>query len=430
MNTTVGLQASLHSSLSNDSTTIMKNDSFEPSPIDSRYSNDAMEFDADELLKSPLFNDSGLNRGSANDASFGTSGENYFGSFALEGNKSTVNEASFGTFNMEDDGAPFEQASRSSSDEPYSYEGNFGADEHNFQPPSRSSSCESKSYDTYGENDPSEFRRQPLSRASSMSSEDLSTTMISNEFRKYDISMMQSGYDTSPINAVVSVSSYSSESHDGGFEQSHTGFGHGRAVSDAPGSQHSQLMQMRAALEQSYKRNEPVSRAPPTRTQSYMGKSSLSSSLHERPTRMQQRQADPLGSQSMHVPSSKSFNSRQEVNDQSPAVLTEAMEKLCDSMRRSAMTRTMVKQISSRSLSRAGSSRGVSRSNSAAMLSKRSLDDSGGRSVAALRRNQSAKHQLDHSGRGVYRNGSHQSLSGMRNKGFNLQVDGRNVGQF
>lgn len=133
-----------------------------------------------------------------------------------------------------------------------------------------------------------------------------------------------------------------------------------------------------------------------------------------------------------------------------PKPLNNAMEKLCESMKRSAMTRNLVKQISSRGVTRQGSARGmVVRQNSArGMLarqnssrggalvmgqgsSRRLMDDSSGRS-APIRRMSSmnAKHTLQHHGRGVFRHDSQQSLNNSAHGAMGLNIDGRNMGTF
>ena len=103
--------------------------------------------------------------------------------------------------------------------------------------------------------------------------------------------------------------------------------------------------------------------------------------------------------------------------------VNEAMEKLCESMKRSAMSRCLVKQYSS--------GRGVSRHGSGSLYAMRqaagrsnAMDDSSGRS-APIRRLSSAKHQLHHPARGVYR---HDSQGANSTRSVNLQIDGRNMG--
>jgi hypothetical protein len=130
------------------------------------------------------------------------------------------------------------------------------------------------------------------------------------------------------------------------------------------------------------------------------------------------------------------------------APLSEAMEKLCESMRRSAMSRNLVKQLSGRSLVKQGSARQLpSRNNSGALMrqgsqrgltkqgSQRSLmDDGSGRgpgtpaAAVPIRRVSNTKHHMQHAGRGLHRHNSNQNLGGQSNHGINLQVDGRNVG--
>ena len=147
------------------------------------------------------------------------------------------------------------------------------------------------------------------------------------------------------------------------------------------------------------------------------------------------------------------------------APLGEAMEKLCESMKRSAMSRNMVKQLSGRSLVKQGSGRQlVPRQNSGLMVrqgsnrslmhqgsqrslvhqsSQRSLikqgsnrslvDDGSGRgtpTAVPIRRMSNTKHQLQHPQRGVFRHNSVQSLNSQSNHGLSLQVDGRNMGPF
>jgi hypothetical protein len=135
--------------------------------------------------------------------------------------------------------------------------------------------------------------------------------------------------------------------------------------------------------------------------------------------------------------------------------LNGAMEKLCESMRRSAMSRNLVKQLSGRSLvkqgsarqllsrqnsglNRQGSQRGLNKQGSQRSLMKQSsqrslMEDGSGRgtpTVAALpvRRPSNNKHQLQHPGRGLFRHNSVHSMGGQSNHGNNPQVDGRNTG--
>jgi hypothetical protein len=113
------------------------------------------------------------------------------------------------------------------------------------------------------------------------------------------------------------------------------------------------------------------------------------------------------------------------------APLSEAMEKLCESMKRSAMSRSMIKQYSGRGpMLKQGSSRGLMRQNSSR---SGMLDDvSSGRGtptgmVPVRRVSMNAKHQLQHPVRGVYRHDSQQSLN-HSNHSISLHMDGRNMG--
>jgi hypothetical protein len=134
------------------------------------------------------------------------------------------------------------------------------------------------------------------------------------------------------------------------------------------------------------------------------------------------------------------------------------MEKLSETMRRSAMSRSMVKQFSGRNLVHHNSMRnllvkqGSARSQLGHHASNRTLVSQGSnrnlmsqgsdRNIAGegmvartppTRRmshssSVNAKHHLQHQGRGLMRNDSQQSLNGRSNHGISVQIDGRNVG--
>jgi hypothetical protein len=107
--------------------------------------------------------------------------------------------------------------------------------------------------------------------------------------------------------------------------------------------------------------------------------------------------------------------------------VNEAMEKLCESMKRSARSRSLVKQYSS-------GTRGVSRHGSGQLYAMRqaagrnmnSMDDNSSGRSAPIRRHSSAKHQMQHPVRGVYRHDSSQGPNGAHS--LNFQIDGRNMG--
>lgn len=132
------------------------------------------------------------------------------------------------------------------------------------------------------------------------------------------------------------------------------------------------------------------------------------------------------------------FVQQQQQQQQQPAAINDAMEKLCESMKRSAMTRNLVKQISSGGeLSRSNSMRGIMRQNSAraSMMQQHGsarnlLEDNSGRGAAPVRKAPNAKHRLVHNGRGIYRHDSQQSLtSHSAHGGMNVQIDGCNIGR-
>lgn len=115
-----------------------------------------------------------------------------------------------------------------------------------------------------------------------------------------------------------------------------------------------------------------------------------------------------------------SFTSRQQQPqghspNKAPPSLNEAMEKLCGSMKRSAMSRSMVKQFSGRNMNRQGSLRSINRQGSDRSL----IGDSG-----IARRSSGVKHQLQHPSRGVYRHDSQQSLGQSGHGGGMMQLDG------
>lgn len=128
-----------------------------------------------------------------------------------------------------------------------------------------------------------------------------------------------------------------------------------------------------------------------------------------------------------------------------PASLNEAMEKLCETMKRSAMSRSLVKQFSGRSLVKTNSARSLlGRQNSGLLMKQRSnrniMDDGSGRESAGvtasvpIRRPSSTKHHIHHvpPGRGVYRHDSQRSLSHSNHSvgggNVSLQIDGRTLG--
>lgn len=138
-----------------------------------------------------------------------------------------------------------------------------------------------------------------------------------------------------------------------------------------------------------------------------------------------------------------------------PTTLNEVMEKLSDSMRRSAMSRSMVKQFSGRNLVHHSSKRNLlvkqcsargqmTGQNQGLMIgghhscrnlmrqgSDRSLaGDASLRTAPVRRMSNGAKHHLQHQGRGLYRQDSQQSLNGHSNHGNSLQTGGRAGGMF
>jgi len=124
-----------------------------------------------------------------------------------------------------------------------------------------------------------------------------------------------------------------------------------------------------------------------------------------------------------------------------PSSMNEVMEKLSESMRRSAMSRSVVKQLSSRNLIRSNSGMGGPPNPVMMMAQKqrglmgttsdRSLvGDASGRSIPVRRMSNSfnAKHHIQHNGRGVHRHNSQQSLDAHSNHSITFQLDGRNMG--
>jgi hypothetical protein len=176
----------------------------------------------------------------------------------------------------------------------------------------------------------------------------------------------------------------------------------------------------------------------------------------------------PPGSQGQGPPGSQGQGAQK-----SPATVNEAMEKLCESMRRSAMSRSLVKQLSGRNLSRQNSARGLQRQNSGRLtkqLSTKNLSrTNSGRNLVransgrALQRTQSgraalgpedgsnlpvrriaqsSKHRIQRDavssgqgppGRGVFRHKSQSAIIGMSQNNapqMMLQIDDSTVGMF
>lgn len=120
--------------------------------------------------------------------------------------------------------------------------------------------------------------------------------------------------------------------------------------------------------------------------------------------------------------------------------MTEAMEKLSDSMRRTAMSRSIVKQFSARSLlNKQGSVKLIPKQRSGRTLGSQLSDknlmgehtgSSHGRGRSTVRRSSSmVKHQLQHPGRSrSVRQLDPQSLNHSSHS-IKLNIDGRNVGE-
>lgn len=120
-----------------------------------------------------------------------------------------------------------------------------------------------------------------------------------------------------------------------------------------------------------------------------------------------------------------SFNQMDGASMAGTSNVNEAMEKLCESMKRSAMSRSMVKQYSSgRGVSRHGSGQLYAMRQAAGHSSRNSMDDSSGRR-APVRRLSSTKHHLQHPVRGVNRHDSAKSAHSMN---LQINVDGRYMG--
>jgi hypothetical protein len=106
--------------------------------------------------------------------------------------------------------------------------------------------------------------------------------------------------------------------------------------------------------------------------------------------------------------------------------VNEAMEKLCESMKRSAMSRSLIKQYSS-----SGGRSGVSRHGSGPLYAMRqatgrnAMDDSSSGRGAPIRRPSNTKYQLQHPVRGVNR---HTSAGANGGPAINFQIDGRHMG--
>ena len=121
-----------------------------------------------------------------------------------------------------------------------------------------------------------------------------------------------------------------------------------------------------------------------------------------------------------------------------PSSMNEVMEKLSESMRRSAMSRSVVKQLSGRNVMARPNPVMIMAQKQRGMvqraMSDRSLmmgDASSGRSIPVRRMSNTAKHHIHQHlpSRSLHRHNSQQSLDGHSNHNtISLQMDGRNVG--
>jgi hypothetical protein len=117
---------------------------------------------------------------------------------------------------------------------------------------------------------------------------------------------------------------------------------------------------------------------------------------------------------------------------ETPANINTVMEKLSDSMRRSAMSRSMIKQLSARNMlmKQASVNGPMMGSHMMRQNSDRSLlAETSGRSVP-IRRMSNSKHHLHFPVHGISRQSSQQSLNGSSSHGISLHIDGRNMGNF
>lgn len=132
----------------------------------------------------------------------------------------------------------------------------------------------------------------------------------------------------------------------------------------------------------------------------------------------------PPNLQGLSFSSQHSLSGPQGTTAQTPANLNDAMEKLCETMKRSAVTRNLVKQLG---VTRSNSGVGLMRTNSGVGLkrtssAKGSIGDMA--RMAPIRRPSSSKHSIK---RGVLPQSSQHSLDGSSHL---LQVDGRSIAHF
>ena len=151
---------------------------------------------------------------------------------------------------------------------------------------------------------------------------------------------------------------------------------------------------------------------------------SLSRSLHE--PLSQQRTASFHGTPTLPPTLSMPLQASTTPGAPPPSI-NDAMAHLCDSMRRSAMSRSFVKQLSGRSLTGQTMQRSIGRTNSLhSQNSSRSLmDDASGRSLPVRRTSSSTKYHIQHPLRGIHRHDSQQSLSRSNHStaGSNISFD-------
>lgn len=488
MNTMVGLQASLHTSVVDEISELMKNENTNGmTGEDDTF--DADDFDAEELLKSPLF--------------FNNSNDKL--------SSSVSNENSFGTFeDIEEDGdkkpspdgsaQDFAEAGTHHTVSDYnqyrSYDVVKQAPVTTFSSPMRTQSTESSyTEDSFDSGNGGNVAAYPVPQALSPEKRAPSLRVVNHlpnaaytqqypQQDNYDMGM-SGNYAPQSLPIAPYCSPERSQSFNvqcpqpsSSFQQQSYG---SPSQTSSYNSQHcdgspNQLAQMRQFAQQMQVPSQhPQLDAHTVHGGEAYGSNSnpmvmgqsLSNSMHE------QRSHSFHGSTGMN-PAFPGIQNHHNVaigqaggmadksmsdldgssHDKPPGTLNEAMEKLCESMKRSAMSRSLVKQFSGRSLVKQGSARSLlARQNSGLMMKQRSnrslmrhnsnrslMDDASGRgtptSAVPIRRHSSmnAKHHLQHPGRGVYRHDSQQSLGGHSNHGcggggsISLHIDGRNLG--
>jgi len=530
----VGLEASLHTSVGDEISQLRKNDKEidgdiefddEPTPLNAEE-----DFDASELLASPLFNNSTnkLSDSFGNDDSFGTFHEEITeNTTRAQVQQSQPSCSASGGYNPSD-GGDFaqhrsydvlkQQPARlyNSPSRTTSAESAYSQVSYDSQPPTHGS-VGSPQMGSYQPNDgqglasgmnsyvasqqqmspskvpPGRTQSMPLTSSSFQRGIQFQQQAMANQYQQQQeqllqqdnfvgqgeqmsMQMQQSGSSYPMQGSPSRSASYCSPRQGGrsfvnqppatapGYGQLQSSSQHGSSSYSSPNRNGSysnippqniramnDLQRMQMSVQGMNHSNGSLSQTvhgePFRRTSGMMDQQSLSHSMHDQRSNsfrglpssgspsfamMPAHSNVSIATPDMHGRKEMDMSTSSAVNGNGPLSANEAMEKLCESMKRSAMSRSLIKQFSGRNLSRQNSGRLVTRGVMRASSARSLADDGSGRGTPSaavpIRRISNTKHHLQHPTRGVYRHDSQQSLNSQSNHGISLHLDGRNMG--